>query len=395
MNIAYVQKRFWILVVIVSISGFSQGMLLPLIAVIFEQDGVATTLNGLNATGLYIGTLLISPFIERPLRRFGYKPMIMTGGALVFLSLATFPLWKNILFWFILRLIIGIGDHGLHFATQTWLTATTPQHKLGRSMAIYGLSFSLGFAVGPLFVPLIHISQALPFIMSSVLCLFAWSLVFFVRNEYPDALQSDAKESQGIARYKMVFRYAWVAFLPPLVYGFLESSLNAIFPVYALRKSFDVGMVSIVLAAFSIGTILLQLPMGMLGDKIGRRKVILGGLFGGAVFFATASFFEQYAWAIVVFFALAGMCVGTMFSLGIMYMTDLTPKELLPTGNLLCGIFFSVGSLAGPFFGGAFVQLAQNISFLLLIAMMLFVIFSIIFYFGRHFTTAKERTESC
>ena len=63
----YEQRRFFILVITVSISGFSQGMLLPLISVIFEGDGVSSTLNGLNATGLYIGTLLISPFIEQPL----------------------------------------------------------------------------------------------------------------------------------------------------------------------------------------------------------------------------------------------------------------------------------------------------------------------------------------
>lgn len=80
-KISFEQKRFWILVMIVSISGFSQGMLMPLISVIFEKDGVSSSLNGLNATALYIGTLLISPFIEQPLRKFGYKPIILTGGA--------------------------------------------------------------------------------------------------------------------------------------------------------------------------------------------------------------------------------------------------------------------------------------------------------------------------
>ena len=51
------KRRFWILVIIVSISGFSQGMLLPLISAIFEKDGISSAMNGLNATGLYIGTL--------------------------------------------------------------------------------------------------------------------------------------------------------------------------------------------------------------------------------------------------------------------------------------------------------------------------------------------------
>ena len=163
------KRRFWILVAIVSISGFSQGMLLPLISVIFEKDGLSSSLNGLNATGLYIGTLLISPFMEQPLRRFGYKPIIIVGGMLVFISLLLFPLWKSVVFWFILRLFIGIGDHALHFSTQTWITSFSPQERLGRNIALYGLSFGIGFAAGPLFLPLVTVYEGLPFIVSGLL----------------------------------------------------------------------------------------------------------------------------------------------------------------------------------------------------------------------------------
>lgn len=381
-NVSYKQRRFIILVIIVSISGFSQGMLLPLIAVIFEMDGVSSTLNGLNATGLYIGTLLVSPFIEQPLRKYGYKPIIVMGGGLVFISLFLFPFWESVLFWFFLRLLIGIGDHALHFATQTWITTSTPQHKLGKAMSIYGMSFGLGFAVGPLFVPLVKISESLPFIISSLLCLIAWSLIFFVKNEHPEVLMGDAKQS-GISRYKFALRYGWVAFLPPFVYGFLESSLNALYPVYALRKDFDLQYVSLILAAFAVGAISMQFPLGMLGDRVGRKKVIVGGLFGGCTFFLIGSQLEFSELLVALMFLLAGMCVGSMFSLGITYMADLTPKELLPTGNLLCGIFFSLGSLTGPFLGGVYLQLFPNGGFLVLVSCLLFIVALIVLNFGQ------------
>lgn len=379
---SYNQRRFLILVIIVSISGFSQGMLLPLISVIFEGDGVSSTLNGLNATGLYIGTLLISPFIEQPLRKYGYKPIIVVGGAIVFLSLFLFPFWKSVMFWFVLRMLIGIGDHALHFSTQTWITSTTPTHKLGRSMSIYGMSFGLGFAAGPLFVPLVKISESLPFIVSSVLCLVAWSLVFFVKNEKPEALVGDANET-GFTRYKLAIKYGWVAFLPPFVYGFLESSLNALFPVYALRKEFDLEFVSIILAAFSIGAITMQFPLGALGDKIGRRKVIIAGLVGGSILFFIGNLVESSQILVALIFLIAGMSVGSMFSLGITYMTDLTPKELLPTGNLLCGIFFSLGSLSGPFLGGFYLQKFPQDGFLILVSSMLLAVGGIVVLFGK------------
>ncbi len=379
---SYNQRRFLILVIIVSISGFSQGMLLPLISVIFEDSGVSSTLNGLNATGLYIGTLLISPFIEQPLRKYGYKPIIVLGGAVVFVSLFLFPLWKSVMFWFVLRMLIGIGDHALHFATQTWITSATPTHKLGKSMSIYGISFGLGFAVGPLFVPLVKISESLPFIVSSLLCLVAWSLVFFVKNEKPEALKGDANET-GFARYKLAIKYGWIAFLPPFVYGFLESSLNALFPVYALRKSFDLEFVSVILASFSVGAIAMQFPLGTLGDKIGRRKVIIGGLISGSIFFFIGNMLEYSQVLVAVIFLIAGMCVGSMFSLGITYMADLTPKQLLPTGNLLCGIFFSLGSLSGPLLGGLYLEVFPDNGFLVLVSLMLLAVGLIVLLFGK------------
>lgn len=372
------RARFWILVAIVSISGFSQGMLLPLIAVIFEQDGVSSTLNGLSATGLYIGIIIVAPFMEPQLRRFGFKPLILVGGAMVIMALLAFPLWKSVLFWFFLRILIGIGDQALHFSTQTWITSTSPRHKLGRNIAIYGMSFSVGFGAGPLFVPLVKVFEALPFIISGLLCLLAWSLVFFLRNDFPEATAGTMGAKATWNRFRTALVVGWVAFLPPLGYGFLEASLSAIYPVYALRQSFDISMVSYILAAFSAGAIATQLPLGELSDRIGRKKVLMLALSGGAVSFFAATFFETNAWLTLLFFVVAGMFVGSTFSLGISYMTDLMPRELLPTGNLLCGVAFSVGSLIGPAAGGLFLEVTDELSFLLLITGILLTLFTII-----------------
>lgn len=384
-NDRYIRRRFWVLVLIVSISGFSQGLLLPLISIIFERDGVSASLNGFTATGIYIGTLLISPFVEAPLRRWGYKPMIIFGGALVIASLLMFPLWKSVMFWFVLRLLIGIGDHMLHFSTQTWITSTATQSSMGKSMAIYGLSFGVGFAVGPLFVRLIEISETLPFIISSVLCVIAWVLVFTVRNEKPMELKETAEES-GIGRYILVLKYAWIAFIPSFTYGFLESSLNSLYAVSAIRIGIEVSFVAFILSAFSIGGIVTQLPLGTLGDKIGRSTVVTYGLGIGAVLFVISIVFESNGYVLMALFACAGMVLGSMYSLGITYMSDLTPKELLPTGNILCGIFFSIGSLAGPIIGGLYLDLVDA-SFLWLVAGFLIIGFALNVYYrlsGQH-----------
>lgn len=354
------QHRFWVLVIIVSISGFSQGMLLPLISAIFEQDGISGTLNGLNATGLYIGTLMVSPFMEAPLRKFGYKPVIITGGLIVIISLLSFPLWKSVIFWFVLRLFIGIGDHALHFATQTWITSTVSPERLGRSISIYGLSVGVGFAIGPMFVPLVSIYEGLPFIVSALLTLCAWGLVFTLKNDLPEVMASSASAGHFGKRVKATVIVAWIALLGPFAYGFLESSLNAMFPVYALRNGLSLSMVSIIIPAFAFGGIISQVPLGILSDKIGRRPVLLIGLGGGMLAFTGAALLSTSAIAIMIMFFVGGIFSGSLFSLGVAYMSDLTPKHLLPTGNLLCGIFFSFGSLTGPILGGYVLEVSHH-----------------------------------
>ncbi|GKV69641.1 putative MFS-type transporter YfkF [Sporosarcina sp. NCCP-2716] len=368
------RHRFWVLVIIVSISGFSQGMLLPLISSIFENDGISGTLNGLNATGLYIGTLLVSPFMEAPLRRFGYKPVIIAGGLIVIISLLSFPLWKSVVFWFFLRLMIGIGDHALHFATQTWVTSTVPPERLGRSISIYGLSVGVGFAVGPMFVPLVTIFEGLPFIVSACLTLIAWGLVFTLRNDMPEVMAGTASEGRFVKRVKATVAVAGIAMLGPMAYGFLESSLNAMFPVYALRNGIPLTMVSVIIPAFAFGGILSQVPLGILSDRIGRRPVLLIAMGGGVIAFTCAAVFSFSAAAIMAAFFAGGVFCGSLFSLGVAYMSDLTPKSLLPTGNLLCGIFFSIGSLTGPILGGYVLETFQA-SYLYLFSAMLGILF--------------------
>ncbi|MCM3168147.1 MFS transporter [Peribacillus frigoritolerans] len=367
---------FSVLILIVGISGFSQGMLLPIIAIIFENDGISSSLNGFHAASLYIGILLISPFMEAPLRKYGYKPLIIFGGITVILSLALFAVWKSFWFWFVLRFFIGIGDHTLHFATQTWITAISPKTKRGRNLAIYGLFFSLGFMVGPLMTKLLEINQSLPFIITSILSLLAWSAVFLIRNELPEQDDSESTSFLGtLKRFTKVSRIAWVAFLLPFTFGVLEASLNSNFPVFALRSGIDLTAVSIIIPAFSAGTLLTQIPLGMISDRFGRRKTLLTILFSGFAIFTLAGIYSYSVLGLFICFMFGGMMVGSTFSLGISYMADLLPRNLLPAGNLLCSIFFSLGSIGGPFFGGLVIEHIQGGNFFYMISIMLFLVF--------------------
>ena len=69
----FMRVRFGILLGLILIAGFIQGMLMPIVAIVFQQAGIPSSVNGLHATGLYIGILIATPFMEGVLRKIGYR----------------------------------------------------------------------------------------------------------------------------------------------------------------------------------------------------------------------------------------------------------------------------------------------------------------------------------
>ncbi len=271
--------RFALLTGIVAVSGLSQGMLLPLLAMLLDENGVSSSVNGAHAAALYIGVLTISPFLERPLRRYGYRLLILLGGFIVICSLILFPLFPSLFFWLVLRFAIGIGDHMLHFATQTWITDFSLPTERGRRLSLYGWAFGLGFTIGPLLASLASVEKALPFYLAALLSFAGWIGVFWLPNEKPKPLE---RSSSAAGRFIGAWKQAWPALLLPFAYGFLEAAVHSIFPLYALRERMSAEQIAFILPCFSLGGIIFQLPLGALSDRFGRREIITGALLAGA-----------------------------------------------------------------------------------------------------------------
>ena len=77
----FMRVRFGILLALILIAGFIQGMLMPILAIVFQQAGIPSSVNGLHATGIYIGILITTPFMEGLLRKFGYKTILLVGSS--------------------------------------------------------------------------------------------------------------------------------------------------------------------------------------------------------------------------------------------------------------------------------------------------------------------------
>ncbi|STO09011.1 MFS transporter [Exiguobacterium aurantiacum] len=354
--------RFSILLLIVFISGLIQGALIPLLSTLIERDGNSAWLNGLNATMLYLGVIVSAPLLERFVRKYGFRPTIVLG--IVLTALATFflPLWPTLLAWAVMRFVIGFGDSALHYGSQVWVTSVSEKRSLGRAMAYYGMSFSLGFAVGPLIAPLVDIHFWLPFLVLIFFCLASLFFIFKVENEFPEA---EKVKTDSTGRIRLVLIGAGYTLLPAFTYGFLEASLNANLPIFTVRNDIGLAQTSTLITTFIVASIAVQLPLGRLADHFGKKRILQIVLTLGTLLFALANLaVDHYAWLLVLF-ALAGAGLGSTYSLGLAHMTEVLPRSLLPTGNMLYSIAFSVGSISGPMIGAFWISLPKDVYFLM------------------------------
>src|SRR5699024_4392692 len=122
------------------------------------------------------------------------------------------------------------------------------------------------------------------------------------------------------------------------------------------------------------GSIITQLPLGMLSDRFGRKNILMFVFSVGIICFILAGILEASVTALFILFMLSGMFIGSIFSLGIAYMTDLLPNTLLPAGNIMISVWFSIGSIIGPLLSGTFIDLFPNISFFYLVVAMLGIV---------------------
>lgn len=365
--------HYLILIFVIVSAGLSQGLLLPVISILLEQKGVSSSLNGLNAAALYIGSFGMTLAAERVLGAAGFKKLMAGGLILVLASILLFPLLPGVKAWFVLRLLVGIGDAAINYAAQLWVLLMTPAENRGRNLSFYGMSYGLGFSLGPLGIGLLQFGEWAPFLALAVL--FAVALIVTVLK-MPDSRPERAAHTESQARrFGRVYRLAWYALLPALLYGYMEASLNSSFPVYGLRAGFSENQIAALLPFAGIGGLVLQLPLGILSDRYGRKPILITAGIGGGVAFALMSAGGGF-WTTMILLLLAGGLVGSFFSLGLAYAADILPRGLIPAANVASSFHFSAGSIAGPALGGLLLQYGYGGSLFILLGS-LYIVFGI------------------
>lgn len=339
----------------------SMGIVIPVLPALIEDftgsNASAGVWNGVFVA-LWAGMQFVcSPIIGSLSDRYGRRPVIListAGLAADFVLMAVAPnLW-----WLAVGRMVG-GITSSSFTTVfAYMADITEPEKRAKAYGLIGAAFSGGFVAGPVIGGLLgEISPRAPFWAAAGLSAlaFLYGLILLPESLKPENRMAFSwKRANPFGALKLLRSHpelSGLAVVNFLLY-FAHHVFSAVFVLYAAyRYNWSALEVGLLLGVVGILDMMVQgLLVGPLVKRIGDRKTMVFGLFGGAIGISCMGL-APTGWLFVAAMlpnALWGLAMPTLQSLMTRHVSESEQGQLQGANN-------SVASIAGvvsPLFFG-------------------------------------------
>lgn len=328
----------------ISVVGIAIGLGTPLLSVILESRGHSATMIGLNTAVAGLASIVAAPLATPLATRIGVAWAMLAMIAVGALAFVGFHFAPSFWMWFPLRAALHLALTILFILSEFWISTSAPPAKRGLVLGIYATVLSLGFAAGPWLYAQLGSTGFLPFGVTVALVTLAALPVLAARRESP-AIEKDA-ETSGFLRYIWLVPTATAAVL---VFGAVETGGFALFPVYGGRIGYSEADAALLLTMIGLGNVLLQIPLGMISDKVSDRRYLLlacaaVGLAGTLVMPLIA---ENWHMMAAVLFVWGGV-VAALYTIGLAHLGSQLSGHELASANAAFVLCYGIGMVVGP-----------------------------------------------
>ena len=315
----------------------------------FAQIGLITLVFQLTSS-------ILQPFVGRYADRHPQPYSLSAGMCFTLVGLVALAFAPSFLPILLSVALIGCGSSVFHpEASRVAQLASGGKKSLAQS--IFQVGGNGGSAIGPLLAALIVIPFgqhavgwfALAALLASALLVRVGYWYSLLLNRFRGA--RDKRRAAPVSLPERTVRRAlFILVLMIFSKYFFNACMTSYFTFFLMDK-FGLTVqqsqycLFAYLAAFAIGTLL----GGFLGDRYGRKYVILFSILGAAPF-TLAMPYLGLGWTIAMS-VITGLVIASAFSAIVVYATDLKPDKVGMIAGIFFGLMFGLGGVGSAFFG--------------------------------------------
>ena len=318
-------------------------VLITMLPIRAQIEGFSESAIGLMGTIHFAGFALgcvIGPYM---VTKVGHIRCFAGFGALMATITLLFPFAVDPAAWSAMRGLGGVCIAILYLVIESWLNDSTDNDTRGAVLSVYIIAASAVTVAGQLLVNLFPIEAFQQFSMAAI---------FLVLAVAPLTL-ADSKAPKPVPEARLRIARLWAlspaGFVACLAAGMVEGAFWTLGPVYAQGQGMAVSDITFFMAAFVLGGLLSQWPLGRLSDHIDRRWVIIGCCLGTTVTAVLLATLPLPGGVFTLSLAvLHGGFMLPLYPLSLAHANDHAPNEELVEVSSGLLLLYALGAISGP-----------------------------------------------
>ena len=339
------------------------GMQATLMGVRGGIEGFSTLAMSLITAGYFLGFLAGSRLTPVFIRRVGHVRVFAALGSFISAGLIVFPVFPEPVTWAVLRVLLGFCLSGVYVTAESWLNNAVTNERRGTALSVYMVVQMIGLVSAQGLMNVGDAGGFVLFILPSVLVSLSFAPILLSVSPAP------AHEATRPMTLRRLYTASPLGVVGMILLGAVFSSQFGMASVYGAVAGLGVGEISAFVAAIFTGSLMMQMPVGWLSDRMDRRRLIaamagLGTLATAAGVVAGTSL----PVLLVLAFALGGIA-SPLYALLISYTNDYLEREDMAAASGGLVFVYGFGAIVGPLATGALMESAGPEGFWIFLAM--------------------------
>lgn len=336
----------WALLLGMMLLMVGNGLQGTLLGVRGDIEGFSTLQMSFVMSSYFIGFLGGSRLAPEMIRRVGHVRVFAALASFISAVMILYPAFADPIAWSIGRVIVGFCFSGVYVTAESWLNNAADNQNRGQALSLYMIVQMVGIVSAQGLFLVGDPAGYTSFVIASVLISVSFAPILLSISPTP------AFDTTKPMTLRQLMKISPLGCVGMFLLGGVFSAQFGMSAVYASNVGLTLPQISMFVATFYIGAMLMQYPLGWMSDRMDRRLLIFAVAFGGGVGSVIGMILGgEFTMLMIAAFLIGGMS-NPLYSLLIAYTNDYLDHDDMAAASGGLVFINGLGAIAGPLITG-------------------------------------------